>query len=451
MMAYELSFRDPALALEEVRAAYSDPELRRKKKTLRLCLHHVADASTALELYHDGDFFDPDALHLSAFAACLADFESALPQMNSDEARGHLEKLGFLTGPVTNPIVDGPQGSEAYKSSADRYREIIVRFLKTVFDAPVSIPFRLELTEHLRRTYAHEADEFLLNCWARGDLPAAAVFGRVSRIGWNRATALLGTKRLDSLLSDFLTALEALSSAPTPFESMALDIGSLSELPPHVVHRVAFALLDLPRFAERHRSAAEILLANLDKDPDPMRTARDLLERAEHLSVELIVRIAARIPYADVQARLSSGHPALVKHPDAPPDRTWLLEGTALLSSDPGRACELLQRVVRDTRHPDAHAAYEQLLAAARGAMGLGSRRFAFHSLGELGDARATPVLIEALGDPDLSDSRLLLVAALCRAGDRRALTPLRTLALSTPSLDIIPAIRSLEERLRDR
>jgi hypothetical protein len=50
-IAYELSFRDPVLALNEVQLLAKHPTFAKRKKALRLCLHHVrgrCDSSRAV-------------------------------------------------------------------------------------------------------------------------------------------------------------------------------------------------------------------------------------------------------------------------------------------------------------------------------------------------------------------------------------------------------------------
>ena len=77
MLAWELSLRDPALALAEVKGLSAG----RRTKTVRLCLHHVADVAMARELFAE-EGFDPSALHLAAFEALLDDFLRALPGLD---------------------------------------------------------------------------------------------------------------------------------------------------------------------------------------------------------------------------------------------------------------------------------------------------------------------------------------------------------------------------------
>jgi HEAT repeat protein len=74
-------------------------------------------------------------------------------------------------------------------------------------------------------------------------------------------------------------------------------------------------------------------------------------------------------------------------------------------------------------------------------------RRHALYRLGELGDPKATPVLIEALSAPGLADARVLVVTALTRAGDARALPRLMELAASSPVLGVETAIAAVTER----
>jgi hypothetical protein len=47
----------------------------------------------------------------------LDDYLTLLPQLDAAAEEADLLKLGFLSGPIPIPIVDGPAGSEAYRDS----------------------------------------------------------------------------------------------------------------------------------------------------------------------------------------------------------------------------------------------------------------------------------------------------------------------------------------------
>jgi hypothetical protein len=413
MLAYELSFRDPALALAEVKARAADPQRSREHKTLRLCLHHVADAATARELFA-ADGFDPDALHLTPFSALLDDYLRALPALDSETAIARLEKLGFLAGDVPNPIVDGPSGSVAYATSADRYADVVLEFLVAAFASPVLARVRAPLAEHLRVTYDARAYEFLFACWSRGEATAIDAFAGVPRLGWDESRAVLGDD-LDKLVTAFVGEL---AGPAQRFERRALDTGWLpgagQQFPPRVARTIALAFLASERMTDRHVRAAEVLVDT--------NHAIDVLDHAARLPNEVIARAANQLAYEVarerlVRAGLSTEHPALVDHAGAPPDLGLFDRARSLIGSEPSRACDLLVRAARDPRHPQHDAAYDLLLDVGRGDIWLGARRYALHALGVIGDPRARPVLLAALDDPTLADARLLIVSALADTG----------------------------------
>jgi hypothetical protein len=189
--------------LNEVQFLAKHPRFAKRKKALRLCLHHVADAVTARALFLD-DGFDPDALHLSAFSTLLDDFLLRLPQLNAADAQAQLRKLGFLAGPIPNPIVDGPKDSDAYATSGDRCAAKIVQFLCDVFPAQALAQFRPEIAEHLRKTYTAKAHLFLVERWSKGEIHAVAAIAAISRLGWPQLVALVGQKMVEELVNGFV-------------------------------------------------------------------------------------------------------------------------------------------------------------------------------------------------------------------------------------------------------
>jgi hypothetical protein len=449
LLAYELSFRDPALALREVRAALADPRSARRRKTLRLCLHHVADADTARELFASDDF-DPDALHLSAFAALLDDFLAALPSLDAAAAEAALRKLGFLDGPPPSPLVDAPRRSDAQMTSVDRYAQLLLRFLGAVLASHVGPRFRKELAEHLRRTYRPDAYQLLLEHAARGELEAIDAIAAVPRLGWARAEAVVGREALERLVESFVVALARPPCAP--FDELALENGwlpsSVQDFPPPQARAIALAFLDSEWLTSRAESAAEALVAS---GPDG---GREVIDRASRLPPIVVASAARSLPYAEARERLlgagaTETHLAIVTHPDVPADRTLLARAEELAAARGDEAAEILAGVAAAQHHPDRDRAFARLLELGSGARGDAARPGALFQLGQLGDARATPVLIEALDDPSLAGSSALVCAALLRAGDGRAIDALRRHGHVLGVLEAIAAVEARRAPLR--
>jgi hypothetical protein len=417
-IAYELSFREPALALAEVKAVI-DARRGRLTAALRTCLHHVADGATA-RARGASDGFDPDALHVGAFATLVEDYLAALPELDRATAEVRLRTLGFLAGPYPRPLWDGPTGSPENRTSRDRYAALLLRLLAAGFECPALAHVRPELAEHLRCTLEPAAYRYLLSRWERGELPAAAVFAAFWRLGWAEVDAGLGGRALD-LVGAFVAEL---AGPPSPFEAAALHHASLPfsvrGLPPAAARAVTLAFLDQPRLAAQHDAAAVMLL---EVSPDG---AADLLARAPSLPTAVVATAAAHLPYPEARRRLlragmDADHPALTDHPGAPPpplDLTLGPRGAALYASDPAGGCELLVRAARDPRHPHRDAAFATLVDLARDGRDPRARRYALHALGRVGDPRAAPTLREALADPTLSGARLLVLSALADVGD---------------------------------
>lgn len=422
-IAYELSFRDPALALAEVRSAIAGRG-GRADATLRLCLHHAADVATARELFADDPAFDPDALHLHAFGALLDDFLEALPRSDAEAAERLLRRLGFLAGPVPNPLVDAAEDGTADRTSAARYDALVARFLERTYTSDALAHLRPMLAEHLRRTYQPEAYRFLLDAWARGEATAIDAIPSVARLGYDAALAHLGAAKLARLVDGFVAEIRGPARR---FERSALENGwlpsSAKELPAAQARAIATALLESERHAELHANAAEILVGLGEADPE------HLLAHGAHLPEGLLTRAARQLPYGRAHELLSglgipSTHPALATHVDAPPDLTKVERALADHESAPARAFEDLASVARDAKHPHRDRAFALLLELARGDRKAFVKRTAVYQLGELGDARAIPVLEEALRDPALADSRHFAedaLASISRGGSGRS------------------------------
>jgi HEAT repeat protein len=411
-IAYELSFRDAELALAEVRRLALDPAYARRKKTLRLCLHHVADAETARVLFRE-EGFEPDALHLSAFAALLGDYLERLPDLDTAVAEAELRKLGFLAGPVPNPIIDGPKDSSAATTSAARYEALLVQFLKSLFASPSLAGVRAELAEHLRRTLKQEAYVFLVERWALGEIAAVEAVAAVARVGHARLSASVGVERVNRLIHAFAEELAA--AAVSQFERSAIINGwlprSAENLPSELARVVALGFLDSTRLEDLWPAAVEVLLAAVDEGPQLV------LERAAAIALHSVTAAARRLPYEEACARLGSEHPALIDHPGAPVDRTVVSKAYELIAVDPGTATERLAKVAGDTRNPHAEEAFTVLLKLAAAPYDVRVRRHAIYRLGLLGDARAEPVVRPALEDPMMVDARILVETALGSLG----------------------------------
>lgn len=445
-IAFELSFRDPALALKLVKAHFDDPRFSRRKATLRLCLHHVADADTARALFAS-DGFDPDALHLRAFSVLLDDFVDALPGLGAAEAEGQLRRLGFLDGPIPNPMVDGPHGSPAEASSSSRYGEIVVRFLKRIFDAPALVVFRVEILEHLRRTYADDAYVFLLERWRRGDVSAVDAFAAVPRLEWSRAEEILSRDGLDRLVRGFVAAL---AEAPARFEAAVLDAGwlpgSCKRAPQEHAISIAIAFLESERHGAVHGVAVDALLSAGEAG------ARAVIDRAKQMPVTVLVRAAAMLPYAEIRARLErdgfpARHQALTAHPGAPPDLGLLAEAEEALARDAADGCKRLARLATSQRHPQRGEALGRLIALAAAGPDARLRRQALYYLGETRDPRAAPRLFEAAADATLADARISIFAALANVADERSVPQLRRLVADFPGLGAEYALQAALRR----
>jgi hypothetical protein len=336
-IAFELSFRDPALALSEVRATLDALGDARPNKTLILSLHHVADVDTAREL-HRGfaghvqikeSAFDPDALHLNAFAAILDDFIDALPQMDSANAERQLLRLGFLAGPVTNPIVDAKDGQHD-PTSASRYDALMVKFLTAIYAAPQTVSLRPMLAEHLRKTYKADAYRFLLDRWAEGQATAIDAFAAVARLDDRGALAHLGAARFDALVSAFLAEI---AGPPQRFEKSAFENAwlprSASELSPEHARAIGDAFLANDRHRDLHEATAQMLkdagLAPPAAPPQPVAPDLGKVERAlAHTSIlhpaalsqtSRMWRAIRRIPIARSRSRISSTSRAAIARP----------------------------------------------------------------------------------------------------------------------------------------
>lgn len=410
IIAYELSFRDPASALSEVKALVVDPRYARRQKSLRVALHHVADAETARSLL-DATDFDPDALHLNAFAALLDDYVTLLPTLNEPMAEARLRKLGFLSGSVPNPIV-GDNEDDA-PSTFERYTAILVRFLSSVFASPSLAAFRPELAEHLRQSYAPAAYLFLFERWAEGQINATAAIAAIPRVGWGTLASRVGELEVQRLTEAFV---HELPETPSRFESSALENGllpqALRRFPTEQARDVALVFLATPRLERVHAEAAAVLLEVVPDGPALV------VDHARTLAPTMVAKAAARLSYDDVLSRLkragvSLDHPALTNHPDAPPDRTLVASAVQTMQSEPGVAFQQLAMVARDPRHPDSETAFARILDFSGSGVDPSFRRFALHALGVVGDNRARAVLEEGLSDPAMSSARMLIESAL--------------------------------------
>jgi hypothetical protein len=113
--------------------------------------------------------------------------------------------LGFLAGPVPNPMLDPPEETHA---TSDAHEDVLVRFLTAVFREPSLARFRPELAEHLRQTYSEAAYE----------LHPVEVMCAVTRLGWMKAEEVLGQSECSRLATAFVVALTA---PPARFEELA--------------------------------------------------------------------------------------------------------------------------------------------------------------------------------------------------------------------------------------
>ncbi len=433
-IAWELSFRDPDLALAEVKGAVQAALNAKKKvkKALRICLHHVADAEQARELF-EAEGFVPDALHLSAFEALLADFLEMLPTLPEVEAVARLRRLGFLEGPVTNPMADGPRDSEAFASSSGRYIRCIEGFLRRIFDAPSLVDYRPEILEHLRRIYEGTAYEFLLERWWYGQVSSVDAFAAVPRLGWPRAEQFLGRDGLERLVRAFVAALQ---EPPIRFEKEALDAGwvphGLTKAPLAYASTIAIAIVECERLAPRHDQAADVLLSQ------GQAGARSVIQRARSMPAAALQRAVAMLPYSEARATferqgLAPTHPALAAHADAPPNMALLPQAEELLLRDPSGGCKQLGQLARNSRHPDHGAAFMRLIALAKSGQPVAVRKPALFQLGQIGDPRAASLLIDAASDPVFSDALILIFSALARVATTRWVPQLEALAAQHP------------------
>lgn len=411
-IAYELSFRDAELALAEVKRLALDPAFARRKKTVRLCLHHVADAETARALFRE-EGFEPDALHLNAFAALLSDYLERLPGLDAPVAEAELRRLGFLAGPAPNPIIDGPEGSSAATTSSARYDALLVQFLSCIFVSPLLASVRPEIAEHLRRTFKEEAYVFLVERWAEGEVAAVEAVAAVARVGHEPLCARVGAERVSALLRAF--AAELAAAAVSRFERSAIMNGwlprSAENLPCEFARLVALGFLDSARFEDEGPAAVEVLLTAVDDGPQLV------VERAAAIALHSVTAAARRLPYAEVCPRLGREHPALIDHPGAPVERTIVTKAYALIATDPAAATERLADVAGDSRYQYAEDAFTVLLELAGAPYDARVRRHAIYRLGLLGDARAEPVVRAALEEPLLQDARVLVETALGSLG----------------------------------
>jgi hypothetical protein len=387
----------------------------------------------------DAEEGEPARLDLAAYTVLLDELAAQAPTLDVDTVEARLRRLDLLGPLLPAPLIDGPR--------------VVTQLCATLLAQPHLARLRPALARNLRATYAPIAYAALLASHARGEIKALDAIAAVPRLGYEQACAVVSRSAIERLVR---FAIEELAGPAQPFEESAVEHGGLpgsaSSLPAPICRALAIAFLDSPRFPRSTCGAVDALLALGPQG------AHEVLVRANRLTADFVQRACAALPYPEARQALAaalgedvSTHPALMAHPDAPPDLTLVDTALRLLATEPARAFATLVKAARDLRSPLRGRALGELMRLAGPTEAPSVRKRALHALGTTGAVETTPMLLAALGDPALADAIPLVLTALTDVSDERALPALKQLLDGPHSAFAQAAIAKLTRRSEPR
>lgn len=430
---------------------------RGERKTIAECLHYVVDRAVAdLLITSDELALSPELIPPELLAELALDLGRSLGALSPSTLRRRLDKLGVFERDVTHGSVSGRSRWESARASLST----------RVLDEPRARALHHEASLALLRwgdaaarasliaRHEHDPDAAraadVMIAWLSTDeapLPPG-LFERVER---ELTESVPVGPPVDASLarraprSELARVIEPFSRSER-FRALGDECAKLwvADAPSD---EALVAILDDPRRASAHVHAAARLIAS---GPDGARAALARSESFDEAGLRrLLTLLSPDVAFDALRDRVALTGPttrlsrSLLATPSALRDARWLDLAASL--STLGR--EILVVMARDPKGVARGRALDLLGAAARRAKGRMDKRAAVYSLGQTAHPEATPYLLEALDDPDMSDGAPLICTALSEVGDTRAVPIL----LARQDRRYASFLHAAVERIRER